>query len=277
MSSLYSRSFSRSQQLKLLLVAAMATGILATMAGRGTLAYFSTQVTSTADTFTTGTLHFEIAEFGGSPPAGAQGSSGTVASSITLTNMKPGDVVYAPLTINNAGSLDARWGIKYTTSAGGSTDDLAKTLQIAIVGNGAGVATGSTTSTTDCTSTGMTATKFPEQILPLGNMAVTGPTVVVDNTNAAHTTDGTYAAADTATLSLPLLHAATDLLCVEVYYPSGAPGTADGSHAAAGGDNAWNGDASNTYSTTLVFTMDGRQLFASHEFDETTGAASGNH
>ena len=89
-------SVSRSQQLKLVLFGALVIGVLATMTGRGTLAYFTAQVTSTANTFSAGNLHFSIKD-NNQTGAGLT----TVTSSITLSNMKPGDSVYAPMTVAN--------------------------------------------------------------------------------------------------------------------------------------------------------------------------------
>jgi camelysin-like metallo-endopeptidase len=274
---LFLRSFSRTQQWKLLLVAAMATGVLATMAGRGTLAYFTTQVSSTQNAFTEGYLHYSITQYDATTAGGTQaGGSGSLTTSMTLDNMKPGDVVYAPLIVQNTGSLDSRWGINYTTAKvnGGDSDDLAKALKIAIVGNGAHIAAGSTATKADCTSTGMTSTKFPEQILPLASM-YPAPTPLMDSNNTAHAHDGTFAGGDAATKSLQLAHGDTDILCVEITFPDGGVSVPDGSHAAVD-DNAWNGDASTTYSTTLTFTIGGQQLANAAEFDETS-ALPGAH
>ena len=54
--------FSGAQLLRFGVVATLATGVLATAAGRGTLAYFTTQVTSGSNTFTAGNLHFTISD-----------------------------------------------------------------------------------------------------------------------------------------------------------------------------------------------------------------------
>src|SRR5438309_11972846 len=54
--------FGSSQLLRLGLVATMATGVLATVAGHGTMAYFTTQTASTANVFTAGTLHLQATD-----------------------------------------------------------------------------------------------------------------------------------------------------------------------------------------------------------------------
>src|SRR5258708_17373684 len=135
-------SLGRDQLLKLVLLTALATGVLASVAGRGTLAYFTTQVTSTSNVFSAGQLHFNVNDNNQAP-----GGLTTVTSSITLTNMKPGDVVYAPITVSNVGTIDAQWGIKYATTAGSS--DLGSLVKIALVGRGSG-----TTVATDSAPTG---------------------------------------------------------------------------------------------------------------------------
>src|SRR3954469_4753664 len=126
-------ALSGAQQAKLLLVAAVTVGVLSTVAGRGTVAYFTTQVSSTANTFTAGTLHLEVAD---NDDAATRTS---VGSSITFSNMKPGDVVYAPIELDNTGSLDLVYGIKYVTTSGhaGADQDLADVLTLAVLGTGA--------------------------------------------------------------------------------------------------------------------------------------------
>src|SRR5690348_12683234 len=101
----YLNVFSRVPLLKLVLIGALATGVLATATGRGTLAFFTTRVTSSANTFTAGDLHFQIGSFDGSSMSAvnASGTSGTTSASITLSDIKPGDTVFAPLSITNAG------------------------------------------------------------------------------------------------------------------------------------------------------------------------------
>src|SRR5437870_5474655 len=93
--------FMGAQPAKLVLVAALATGVLSTFAGRGTMAYFTTQVKSDTNTFTPGTLRLEIGD------ANNAHSINPVSTSITFSNMKPGETVYAPLELDNTGTLAA--------------------------------------------------------------------------------------------------------------------------------------------------------------------------
>ena len=118
--------------MRALTIGVLALGILSVQVGRGTLAYFTTQVGSTANTFTAGNLHFNIND-------NTDGTAGhtTVSSSIALANMKPGDSVYAPIKVTNIGSLDGQYGISYTASNSGGTD-LTAFLTIGVVGAGSG-------------------------------------------------------------------------------------------------------------------------------------------
>src|SRR5437773_4013458 len=151
----FGTALSAAQWGRLVVVGALATGVLSTTAGRGTLAYFTTQVKSTANSFTAGNLHFTIAD------NDEVATAPSVTSSMTLTNLKPGDVVYAPLTLANTGSVDAKWGIKYTTTTGAA--NLATALKLGVVGRGTG-----TGATGDCNGTGSgwaDATGWKELIL----------------------------------------------------------------------------------------------------------------
>ena len=259
----FSIPVSGAQLIKLGLVAAMATGVLSTVAGRGTLAYFTTQVTSTPNTFSAGNLHFNITD-------NDQTAAGltSVTSSIALSNMKPGDSVYAPITVTNVGSLDAQYGIKYTASGGAS--DLTPQLKIAVVGKGTGTGAAATCDAADFAATA----KWNEQIQPTPvTMADAGATFVDSTSVSAPTTDGTY----TAGAYLVLNHSgaaslSSDTLCVEVVWPDGgAPASL------TTGDNAQNAAAAGTWTSTVTFTLDGQQRHHPVEFDQPTGGTTGNY
>src|SRR5712691_10486472 len=94
-----------------MLLGVLAMGMLSMSTGSGTLAYFTTQVQSNNNTFTAGNLRFNILD-----SLSTTGQYPSVGSSLSLLNMKPGDVVYAPIQLNNTGNLDARYGIKYSTT-----------------------------------------------------------------------------------------------------------------------------------------------------------------
>lgn len=262
----FSIPLSGARLLKLGLVAAVATGVLSTVAGHGTLAYFTTQVTSTPNTFSAGNLHFNVTD-NNETAAGLT----TVTSSITLSNMKPGDSVFAPITVTNVGSLDAQYGMKYSATGGAS--DLTTHLQIAVVGMGSG--TGASCDASHFTTTSV----WKEQIVPVAEaMTDAGRTFVNSTSTQAPATDGTYTSSDvSANAYLPLNHAgaanfSSDTLCVEVAWPdAGAPGSL------TTGDNAQNAASSGTWTSTVTFTFDGQQRHHPVEFDETSGPASGNY
>jgi predicted ribosomally synthesized peptide with SipW-like signal peptide len=263
-------SLGRDQLFKLVLLTALATGVLASVAGRGTLAYFTTQVTSTTNTFSLGTLHFNIADNN----QNLAGNLTSVTSSITLTNMKPGDTVYAPITVKNVGTIDAQWGIKYTAANSGGSN-LTPLLKIALVGRGS--VTGTTAA--DCTHTADLTddTVWAEQIAPALATLQASQTYVDGTSTVAPATNGEWVSADaTAGAHLFLQHASgtldTDVLCVQVRWPDGGtPGSL------TTGDNAYNSAAAATYNTTIVFTFDGEQLNRNVDFDQQAGPTSGNY
>jgi predicted ribosomally synthesized peptide with SipW-like signal peptide len=113
-----------------MLLGVLAMGMLSMSTGSGTLAYFTTQVQSNSNTFTAGNLRFNILD-----SISTTGQYPSVGTSLTLPNMKPGDVVYAPIQLNNVGNIAAKFGIKYTTttalasnSNGGTISGTATTL-----------------------------------------------------------------------------------------------------------------------------------------------------
>jgi predicted ribosomally synthesized peptide with SipW-like signal peptide len=116
--------------LRWMLFGVLAMGMLSLNSGSGTLAYFTTQVQSNNNTFTAGNLRFNILD-----SLTTTGQYPSVGSSMSLLNMKPTDVVYAPIQLNNVGNIPAKFGIKYTTtttlasnSNGGTISGTATTL-----------------------------------------------------------------------------------------------------------------------------------------------------
>lgn len=260
----------RDQLFKLVLLAALAAGVLASVAGRGTLAYFTTQVTSTGNQFSAGNLHFNIND-NNQTGAGLT----TVTSSITLSNMKPGDIVFAPITVKNVGSIDAQWGVKYAATAGSS--DLTPVLQIALVGRGSGNG-----AYADCqagASNFGSSTKWVERIAPTLATLQAAQTYVSATSTVAPQTPGAWGATDTTNNAhLVMEHSGassgldTDILCVEVKWPDGGLPTSLTTE-----DNQYNAASAGTWSTTIVFTFDGQQLNRNVEFDQPTAPTTGNY
>jgi len=84
--------------MKKILVSISTVAIVAIVAVTATRAYFSSTATSTGNTFTAGTLEFNIK----SPDT-------TGHQVFDVSNMKPGDVVTKYIVVTNEGSLDQKW------------------------------------------------------------------------------------------------------------------------------------------------------------------------
>lgn len=243
--------FTRANRMRALTVGVLALGILSVGVGRGTLAYFTTQVGSTGNTFTAGTLQLHIGD------ADQTNLTPSVATSITFANMKPGDTVYAPIEIDNVGSLDAVYGIKYATSTTGS-QDLAPALTMGILGTGA-TGTGTTTATTllatSCNETSFGAgtadgTVWTETIRATGTHLLAGSglagQVVEPVSSSTSLTTPNFTGLELAPAG------GKDILCFQVSFPQGGdPG--DLTH----GDNVYNNTTIGSTNTTVVFTFDG--------------------
>jgi len=152
--------------------------------------------------------------------------------------MAPGDIVYAPIEIDNTGTLPGLLGIKYATSSGnGGTDqDLAPGLKLAIKEASGGTGTIATVvadSTTACSSTNWpTGAIWATSVQSATTMtAGAGPTVIV-----------------APAVGLPMIAATGHaILCLQVTFTEPAVG-----------DNTFNNAANDLTNTTVVFTFDGR-------------------
>ena len=85
---------------RFMLMATLAAGMLSMNAGRGTLAYFTTQATSNGNVFTAGTLRFSMDD--------ANGSGQQLTDSITNLNIYPGRNTQAALRLNNLAEEEVR-------------------------------------------------------------------------------------------------------------------------------------------------------------------------
>jgi hypothetical protein len=209
--------FGSSQLLRLGLVATMATGVLATVAGHGTMAYFTTQTTSTANVFTAGTLHLQATD-------NNEGPLNSVTSTITFTGkMKPGDKVYAPIEIDNVGTLDAKFGIAYATTTTGT--NLAPGLTLGIKRAG----TGTAATIADCTGTNYAdATVYQSTTRAAAAMVSAGETILAVGSG------------------LPVVAGAHDILCMEVVFVDTGAAV-----------NTYNNATNDATNTTVAFTFDG--------------------
>jgi predicted ribosomally synthesized peptide with SipW-like signal peptide len=260
-----SMPFNKATRMRALTFGVLALGILSVQVGRGTLAYFTTQVKSDTNVFSAGNLHFNISD------NDQVAVAGPVSSSIGLTNMKPGDSVYAPITVSNVGSLDGQYGISYVATGPGATD-LTTHLKIAVVGAGDGVSAGITpTAIAECTGSNFaTSSIWKEQILPVPEAMTNAGRSIVSSTSATGpVTDGAYVLADRTVAYLPLNHSgavafSSDLLCVLVTLPDVTP------LSLTTEDNVFNSAVADTWASTIVFTFDGQQRHRGVEFDQPT-------
>jgi hypothetical protein len=230
--------FTGAQLLRFGVVATLATGVLATAAGRGTLAYFTTQVTSTGNAFTAGTLHMNIAD------VDQAGALTTVGSSITFgPTMKPGDVVYAPIEIDNVGNLAAVYGITYSTTTTGL--DLADGLDLAVKASGGGTGTKATVvadSAHACSAANWATGAVWTSTIQAGAGMVSGLT---PQTVLGVSSDTSFGAADAVGRPLAAT-SGVETLCLRITFTE--PGS---------GVNTYNNATNGSTNTTVLFTFDG--------------------
>jgi len=104
-------------------------GILGGLSSRGTLAFFTSNVTSNGNVFTAGTLAL-------------QGNGAATANAIFTAGSgtwKPGAFVVAPITMSNAGTLPLTYGLSYTDVDAGTLTSF-MTVQVKAPGTGTGTA-----------------------------------------------------------------------------------------------------------------------------------------
>jgi predicted ribosomally synthesized peptide with SipW-like signal peptide len=153
--------------LGLIVVAIALVGATSAITG----AFFTDSKSVTANTFTTGTVKLGVAP---------------TTAAITLTNMAPGDVITAPITVTNSGSLSERYSVVSTTDLA-DNNFLAAQLQLTIR---SGVAS--------CTTAGFTGGTVVYNPSVLGTTA--GHNVVGDPTQGNQTGDRVLAAGNSEDL-----------------------------------------------------------------------------
>lgn len=100
-----------------------ALGTLSGAVWAGTFASFTDDAGSSA-TFTAGTVDLV---------AGGDADDATDFAALTVPNMKPGEVQYAPLSVDNAGTLDFTYGMSAAaTDVVGTPSGLGAALQLAV-------------------------------------------------------------------------------------------------------------------------------------------------
>jgi Camelysin metallo-endopeptidase len=230
-------SFIAGNKSRLLLLAAVATGVLGMQAGRGTLAFFTTSATSTGNVFTAGNLQMNVSDVN-------QGPLATVDTSITFANMKPGDTVYAPLKIKNVGSLPGLLGISYATSVvddgnGGTPVDLAPGLTLAIKGTIVGAGSGTIGTIGADPTHACSVTNFGTS--GIWSDSVQAATLM---TAGAGPTSIQAVASPATGIAMPAV-TGTETLCLQVVFDD------------PGASNTYNNPVIGQTNTTVVFTFSG--------------------
>src|SRR5438067_10264598 len=100
---------------KLLLTGLLLIGALSGFVKGGTYAMYTATATSSANTFTSGTVTL--------------GAGLTVPNSLTMTNLVPGDACDAQLNVTDSGTLPLYYALSTSTSGSAS---LASALQLTI-------------------------------------------------------------------------------------------------------------------------------------------------
>ena len=153
----------------------------------GTLAVFTDTSPSSANTFTTGTLDLKLSD-------NNETTLDSVSTSVTFSNMAPGDTVTDRIVPQNGGSLALRYAI-----AGSATNADAKGLKDQLV---------LTIKTIDVTTPGTPCDNFDGTQLYTGDTDSTAGKLVGDNAQGAQAGDRSLAAAASETLcfrvNLPL-------------------------------------------------------------------------
>lgn len=212
-------------RIMLLLAAAMLVVAAGTLVGAGTQAFFTDTATSIGNVFSTGTVSIQLTD-------SDEGPAASVSSSISFSNMIPGDAVTGSVLVTNGGSLALRYAVNSTTTE----DTLAAQLDLTI-------------KTIDVTTPGTPCDNFDGTILygsaDLGS-TITGIKVIGDlATDLGRYLSGSSQNVDTdgsfPSDGAPAVAPTSETLCLRVVLPS------------------ITGNAYQGLSTTATFTFDAEQ------------------
>lgn len=177
------RGFGKMGRFRKARVATSAGVLIAGMWGTS-MALFTDSNSSASGTFTAGTVDI---------------TSSDVTSTLTASNMAPGDKVTAPLTVANAGSLDLRYAMT-TTASGPLAGDLVAVFK---------------TGVSDCSNAGFDATGSTVASGGIGALAF------------GSSAPGAQAG------DRELAPGASDVFCVQVSLPTGTANAAQGQSGSA--------------------------------------------
>ena len=182
---------------RILLGMLLIVGILGGTGGRGTLAYFTSTVTSNANVFTAGTLTLQG---NGAATANAIFTAGTAT-------WKPGSFVVAPITMSNAGTLPLTYGFSYTDADTGTLTTF-MTVAVKAKGTAAGGGAG-TTGKCDTDTDFNDATLWQSSVVASAPLSTGGATLL-------------------ANTSRSLAVSASEVLCYEFAFTNGVAGAENG-------------------------------------------------
>jgi predicted ribosomally synthesized peptide with SipW-like signal peptide len=206
-------------------------GLLAMMAGLGTVAFFTSQAVSDNNTFVAGNLEIQVSD--DASTADPDGPAHLISASITRTNAKPGDKAYGWIEVHNVGSLPLYYGLEYAaTDSGTYVDDsgaiqnsaLTQFLKLAVY-------------------TGVTKVNCAAGTVGAGTAIFGSSTMVASVTTDILDRDS--AGVGNAQQKRALNNSTTEVLCFEIDFPDSTT---------AGTENAGKGGTSN-----ITFTFNAKQ------------------
>lgn len=228
------------------------------LTGAGTRAVFNDTATSTANTFTTGTVDLKLSDAN-------ETDLDTVTASITLTNSVPGDSVTKPITVKNANgtnqSVAARYAVSSSVASGSSS--LAERLDLLI---GHQPASGGTCGPTSVFDNPGSATGVDWTLIYQGDLARATSLNLIGNPNSGQ--DAAASGQISADRAIAANNGA-EYLCLRVTFRNSQDAAAAQAVAGEGASSAHsyvqNDSTSaddNSYanlSTTITFTFTGEQ------------------
>src|SRR3990172_4997001 len=168
-----------------ILGAAAVIGLVGAFFGSGGLAVFTDTQSVGSNTFTTGTVDI---------------SSSPTTALVTFSAMAPGDQVTAPITVNNAGTMQFRYAVTSTTTENVLAAELDMTIKSGV---------------TTCTTGGFSADGTV--VYATGDLGSTAGVNVIGNpAQGTHAGDRVLAAS------------ASEILCFNVSLPLGATNASQG-------------------------------------------------
>jgi hypothetical protein len=211
--------FVRLSDRRTLLALMVLIGIAGATAGVSTLANFTTLATSNDSVFTAGSIELGLKDADETEFADAVSASIGAAAD----DWRPGEVRYAPLTVNNSGTLPLIYDLAYTAADSGTTPDgpaatLTEFLDLSIKSGGTAEL---------CTAASWNDGTWSETVLDSQDLSTAGGSLANDRPLAANGDE--------------------EVLCLKVEFES----------AGSGAENSAQGGTS-----TLDFTFAGEQLVA---------------